>query len=134
MHAIAQWEANSSELEVRRLNAESELANAYQTLSTSDWTIEQLRALKESHFVQVEECESSLQTNYSFTDEISRLTEALESERQARADEREELRVEIAEVHGRYADARDEIQAIATESEAAVDQWTGKLCRFLLLE
>lgn len=140
VNAIAQWETNFSNLESRYANAEVELLHCNETISSRDWTIEQLKARNESIALQIAGVKLDAQINPALENdlveaktEISRLVQELESERQCRVDERERFEAEKAGEKGRNAEARDEIKTLNSlleenkaESEDIVNEWSGK--------
>jgi chromosome segregation ATPase len=140
VNAITQWAERVSELESKQADMETELLQCHETISSHDWTIEQLKAKNESYALQVGELRltaGSIEDDLvGASSEISRLTEVLESERQRRIDEREKYEAELAGERGRHAEARDEIETLTAlleenkiESEDIVNQWSGKrLC------
>lgn len=140
VNAIAQWEVNFSDLESRYANAEVELLHCNETISSRDWTIEQLMARNERIAIQIAGAKLNGEINQALekelveaNTEISRLVQELESERQCRVDERERLEAELAGEKGSHAEARDEIETLNSlleenkaESEDVVNQWIGK--------
>jgi chromosome segregation ATPase len=119
---------------------ERECVSGRDIISRREWAFEQLKSTNEQFVVQIEELKSTATDNYSLEDtilswkaEIPRLSMLLESERQARFDEREQLQAELADERGRHAEARDEIETLSSEidqikyeSDAVIGQWTGK--------
>lgn len=140
VNAISQWAESFSELESKQTNIEAELLQCYETISSYDWTIEQLKVKNESYALQMKELRSAAEVNRFIEDdlvktssEISRLTEVLASERERRVHEREKYEAELASERGRHAEARDEIETLNAlleenkiESEDIVNQWSGK--------
>lgn len=122
--SLAHSQQRFSALEAKCCNMETELAFSRGTIASRDWAIEQLKSGNEHYHVQIEELianthvKDSLEADVvSATAEISRLMEALESERQTRVDEREQLRAELAGERGRHAEARDEIETLSSSLE-----------------
>jgi len=138
MDAISKWEDTCSGLEARQTALEDELTHNGEIIANRDWTIEQLKAKNEKQQTEVEELRMAAEVKPEIEDdlveatcEISRLTELLESERQLRIEDREELQAELSQERGRHKEARDEIEAltssleeIKSESEEVVNQWS----------
>jgi chromosome segregation ATPase len=139
--AIAQWQITCSDLEMKSSNLEFEVKNSRETVSTRNWSIEQLMSRNDSYCAHINQLksaslkfESSVNANlFSATTEIAILNDVLEAERKNRADEREHLQAKIAGDKENNQKARDEIETLTsslekmkTESEDTLNQWTGK--------
>jgi chromosome segregation ATPase len=139
-NAISQWQETCSNLETKCFALEDELTHTNEVIASRDWSIEQLKSRNEICHLQIEQLKADLQVKPSIADdlleatsEISRLTETLELERQARVDERETHEAQLADERGRHAEARDEIETLSAslheikaESESIINQWTGE--------
>lgn len=108
-------------LEAKCTGLENEIASSRDTVTRQEWSIEQLKLTNEHCFVQIEELKSNSDVKFSLEaaissskDEISLLTMVLESERQRRIDEQEQLQAELANERGRHAEAREEIETLSS--------------------
>ena len=143
--AIEEWMKTCSNLEVKCANLELDLKESNETVSTRGWSMEQLKSCSDNYSIHIEKLkttsqtvESSLRADLATAESaISRLEDALETERKSWMGQHEQLHADLNVEKERNNEAKDEIESLSSsleeiknKSKETLNQWTGTFMCF----